>query len=382
MTRGLSLFENKGRKIHENEDGSFSVPSQTSSDLSYEVRLLGSRFVCTCPDFEQREIEFCKHIHAVRLWVASQTFLKEKPKPKVFAEDAIQCPKCASIRVIKFGHADNKQVFKCRDCGKKFREISLLRKAHYSPELVTLTLDLYFSGISLRKVARMVSAQFHIDIHYSTIYVWIEKYIPRISEYVNSLSPQLSESWHADELFVKMKRGIDHVTSDKRSYEHIAFLWNVMDRKTRFLLASKLSRYRDDNGAFQAFKEARNNSHGQYPEKIFVDGANAYKNIGVGMHVKGWNPQVIAKVGIKKPHATNNRIERLNGTLRERVKVTRGWKSMETPLAEGQRIHYNFVKPHASLEGMTPAQRAGLAIPNDWMTLLKQSINRQRTLPS
>ncbi|MDH2900653.1 MAG: hypothetical protein PXY39_06745 [archaeon] len=149
---------------------------------------------------------------------------QEKPKPKVFAEDTVQCPKCSTIRVIKFGHADNKQVFKCRDCGKKFREISLLRKAHYSPELVTLTLDLYFSGMSLRKVARTVSAQFHIDIHYSTIYVWIEKYISQIPEYVNSLSPQLSDSWHADELFVKMKRGIDHTTSDKRSYEHIAFL--------------------------------------------------------------------------------------------------------------------------------------------------------------
>jgi len=50
-------------------------------------------------------------------------------------------------------------------------------------------------------------------------------------------------------------------------------------------------------------------------------------------------------VGIKKPHATNNRIERMNGTLRERVKVQRGWKTMETPIPEGQRIHYNFVKP-------------------------------------
>ncbi len=67
MTRGLSLFENKGRKIRENEDGSFTVPSQTSNDLSYEVRLLGDRYVCTCPDFEQREIQFCKHIHATKV---------------------------------------------------------------------------------------------------------------------------------------------------------------------------------------------------------------------------------------------------------------------------------------------------------------------------
>lgn len=78
-----------------------------------------------------------------------------------------------------------------------------------------------------------------------------------------------------------------------------------------------------------------------------------------------------------RAHPNNNRIERLNGTLREWVEVTRGWKTMKTPLAEGQRIHYNFVKPHTSLEGMTPAQRAGLAIPNNWMVLLKQAIKRQ-----
>ena len=33
---------------------------------------------------------------------------------------------------------------------------------------------------------------------------------------------------------------------------------------------------------------------------------------------------------------------------------------MKTPLAEGQRIHYNFLKPHAALAGQTPAQMAGI----------------------
>ena len=71
---------------------------------------------------------------------------------------------------------------------------------------------------------------------------------------------------------------------------------------------------------------------------------------------------------------TNNRIERANGTLRERIKVSRGWKSFETQIPEGMRIHYNFVKPHEALEGMTPAQRAGIPIQNNWLTLLKQAL--------
>ena len=50
----------------------------------------------------------------------------------------------------------------------------------------------------------------------------------------------------------------------------------------------------------------------------------------------------IAKYGITKPHANNNRVERLNGTLRERVKVQRGWKTHKSAIGEGQRSYYNF----------------------------------------
>jgi len=52
---------------------------------------------------------------------------------------------------------------------------------------------------------------------------------------------------------------------------------------------------------------------------------------------------------------------------------------MKTQLAEGQRIHYNFVKPHQALDGQTPAQVAGIGIQegNKWLTLLKASITNQ-----
>lgn len=42
----------------------------------------------------------------------------------------------------------------------------------------------------------------------------------------------------------------------------IGYLWNVMDRKTRFLLASKLSKYRDVGGADRAMREAMRNAKG------------------------------------------------------------------------------------------------------------------------
>lgn len=81
------------------------------------------------------------------------------------------------------------------------------------------------------------------------------------------------------------------------------------------------------------------------------------------------NAKRIENCGIAK-RQTNNRIERMNGTLRERVKVQRGWKTKKTPLAEGNRIQYNFVKPHIALGGKTPAQVAGIDV-KGWKQLLE-----------
>ena len=362
MTRGLQLLE-QGVKIVENENGSFSVPSLTRN-ITYEVTLLQETWVCSCPDFQFREVEFCKHIHCVKTWIASK-HINEEPKPKVFADDSIQCDKCGSIRVQKYGKYGEKQVFKCKDCQHKFRD-SFLKKVKFSPELVTLTLDLYFSGLSLRKVARNINDHFDIELNYSTIYGWIQTYIPQISNYVNSLTPNLSETWHIDELFVKMKDG------DKRKGNtNVAYLWNVMDRESRFLIASKLSEKRDTNGAIQAINQAIHNSHGNLPNTIYTDALRAYRE-GIGQTL-GHKVDHIAKCGITKPHSNNNRVERLNGTLRERVKVQRGWKTHKSAIAEGQRIYYNFIKPHQALDGKTPADKINIKIKgkNKFLELIK-----------
>jgi DDE domain len=129
----------------------------------------------------------------------------------------------------------------------------------------------------------------------------------------------------------------------------------MMDRKTRFLLASKVSEARDINGAVAVFKLSRN-AHNNEPKEILTDSWRAYRE-GIAQNFK--NGDHIPKCGIGKPHANNNRAERLNGTLRERTKVQRAWKKHTTPLAEGQRIQYNFVKPDQALDNHTPAEKAG-----------------------
>ena len=74
----------------------------------------------------------------------------------------------------------------------------------------------------------------------------------------------------------------------------VAYLWNVMDRKTRFLLTSRLSTHRNVNGAVGAFNEARKVAKDSQPERIFSDGLNAYSQ--AMEYWEGENkPELVAK---------------------------------------------------------------------------------------
>ncbi|MEM0075762.1 MAG: hypothetical protein QXV84_05385 [Conexivisphaerales archaeon] len=43
----------------------------------------------------------------------------------------------------------------------------------------------------------------------------------------------------------------------------------------------------------------------------------------------------------------------MNGEVRDREKVMRGLKRMDTPILKGTQIYHNFIKPHEGLGGRT-----------------------------
>jgi hypothetical protein len=70
-----------------------------------------------------------------------------------------------------------------------------------------------------------------------------------------------------------------------------------------------------------------------------------------------------------------NFIERFQGTLKDRTKVLRGLKKPETAkkFIEGWLIHYNYFRPHISLKGRTPAQKAGIILStNNWLGVVRE----------
>jgi transposase-like protein len=56
----------------------------------------------------------------------------------------------------------------------------------------------------------------------------------------------------------------------------------------------------------------------------------------------------------------NNKMERMNGEVRDREKVMRGLKIQSTAILPGYQIYHNYFRPHEALKGKTPAEKCGI----------------------
>lgn len=69
----------------------------------------------------------------------------------------------------------------------------------------------------------------------------------------------------------------------------------------------------------------------------------------------------------------------MNGEVRDREKVMRGFKRTDTPILKGYQLHHNFIRPHESLKDATPADLAGIKIQGEdkWLTLIQNASKKQ-----
>lgn len=370
--RGMIYLEN-GFEPKEINAKTWVVPSQTGNG-TYTVHfeyVPHMRWTCTCPDFELRGIP-CKHISAVQIWKNlkekfEQLHLKVTQKIMIKDSEIRECKFCHSPNFIKYGFKNKKQVYRCKDCNRKFVDNIDFENMKYNPKIIALTLDLYFRGLSLRKVCQHLKEFYDMNISLSSVYRWIEKYIGIMNDYVNSLQPDVGGVWHNDEMMVNVGGNWE-------------FLWNCMDEKTRFQLASVVSKEKQVRDAQVVFQKAKKNCGGRKPKYIVTDGLHSYKGAINKEFLTSHNETVhLWNVGLQH-HPNNNHIERLHGTIRQREKVMRGMKIEETPIVEGHRLFYNFIKPHESLDGRTPSEEAGITIEGEkWLTLMRTAIKNQKT---
>jgi transposase-like protein len=362
--------EESGKQIAEKPDqikrideNWYQVKSQSLKfDSWYDVVFTETGLVCDCPDNQWRKAK-CKHIYAVEFSRLIRNTVWKSVSINQIETD--KCKFCSSIEIIKKGLRKNQtyslQVYQCKTCNKKFSINLGFEKMKASPQVITSAMQLYFTGESLRNVQKFLELQ-GVKITHKTVWNWIKKYVGLMESYLDQIVPNVGDKWRADELYLKVKG-------------NTKYLYALMDDDTRFWIAKQLSdtKYKEDiTPMFAKGKELA----GKKPAVLITDGApnfhDAYKKEFYTMKT----PQTthIKSITLRGEH-NNNKMERMNGEIRDREKVMRGLKKMDTPIIEGYRIYHNFIRGHEAFDGKTPADIASIKVEgqNKWITIIQNA---------
>jgi transposase-like protein len=138
---------------------------------------------------------------------------------------------------------------------------------------------------------------------------------------------------------------------------HYSWLWNLMDSSTRFWICSKITQKRTGEVARTVFKEMKQRA--PLPRAIVHDGLRSYDEAYYReLHAQeAPHIQNIRSVGSNE-NSLNPKVERLNGTVRDREVSMRGMDRAESAqeLMDAMRIHYNFIRGNQAIGGQTPAE--------------------------
>ena len=182
-----------------------------------------------------------------------------------------------------------------------------------------------------------------------------------------TIEPKVGDTWRADEVYVKIKG-------------QMKYLFALMDDKTRFWIAQEVADTKYHHDAQNLFVMGKFVTHTK-PKTLITDGLRAYKK---AFYKEFWEPYTRPKhiYAIKVAgNMNNNTMERLNGEFRDREKITRGLKKKNSSMINGYQLFHNYFRPHASLNGKTPADACGIRIEgtNKWKTLIQNAV--KKTVP-
>lgn len=255
----------------------------------------------------------------------------------------VTCKHCGSKNVVRNGTKAGYQYYLCRDCGRTFAGNNALPGMKYPPDRIATALRLFYEGLSLDKIRRELDSLYHVYPSDSTVYEWVVRYTKAAIKEAKYSSIKVGSVWIADETVIKLDKDV-----------HVWF-WDIIDDKTRFLLASHLSLTRTTKDAQKLMEKALEHA-GKTPRVIYTDKLASYLDgieltFGADTKHQQGGPFDIQK--------NTNLIERFHSTLKSRTEIMRGMQRPETAtlIMDGWLIYYNFFRPHEALRDLPPERQ-------------------------
>lgn len=289
-------------------------------------------------------------------------------------KQGIICPKCNASKVKKrgFRRTSNRQKiqrYECKACRHAFVQDQGFWKMKNHEDKITACMNLYYSGMSLRKIQSHLQMFTPKNAHFSSIYRWIVKYADMISKVTDKLP---------------VSSGIE-LMSDEMEYKRLGrqnWFVDTLDTTTRFMVSSAFIQSRTNEELIKVLKKARTKT-GNTIRVITTDALQGYpevlrKTFSLNNRFR-YGGRVTHNIVKADERGFNHKIERLHNTIRDRTKIMRGFHgSLDSAKAimKGMEIYYNYVRKHQGIDNNTPSQ---IAIPqlelgvNKWLSLIKLS---------
>lgn len=275
------------------------------------------------------------------------------------------------MKVIRNGRNRGRQLYRCKECHHQFLDNGALPGMRKPKAVVAAALRIYFDGSSLPKTGRCVREFLGVAAHASTVLRWIEKYVPMSDAFLSNFTPSLSGVWHVDETTLRFRPSrpptdwerTNRVRRPGEDWWH----WDAMDKGTRFVVGTHISKTRTWSGGLAFLRACA--ALAPRPQKIVTDDLRVYARLLNKVFYSNDPSRRVEHMHSQGGFRRNQLIERWHGTLEDRITAMRGLKSPRSKIPRGIVIDYNFLRPHLSLGGLTPAQAALIELPcNDGWT--------------
>ncbi len=279
----------------------------------------------------------------------------------------MECKYCDSANVILFGKVKGIQRYFCKDCRRKFVSGDTIPKMQTPTKCLADVLNMYYEGLSEAEIRRNLIQQDNNYVSTGSVYSWVRRFTDLATKEADKYKPNVSSEWVADESVIDL---------DGKNI----WFWDIIDKDSRFLIASHMSFTRGTKDAQELMRKAYERT-GKIPRVIYTDKLAAYLD---GIELTFGADTVHKQGGPFDVVNNTNLIERFHGTIKSRTKVMRGLRTIQSArqFLDGWLVHYNFFRPHMSLNDSTPAQVAGISFPfRNWKDICEQPYEVTARIP-
>ena len=350
------------------KEGRYKVESQSQKDKFYDVTTLEGKWGCTCKYHISGRKRHCKHIVAVQMVIMRSEAEKQDKQAKkmVISKPKEFCPHCKKkAKCWSRGNRKNQHIEPprrtCTECKRTFTDNPGAVGRHYSLKTIAWALIHRCTNASQADAAMMARGKDGRQPHESTIGRWEKDYgvmLKKISD--RFAHGRVGDQVASDELHLKVA-GIKE-----------AHMFGIIDVQSRFLIDYDTTDTKQGYDSTDLCNSVIRIT-GKKPRIVIIDALAKFAK-GVEKTLLKNNKHVIyiKDAGIRKVHVNNNKRERLNGTLKPRFMLARGFWRLRPALLDLYLPYYNLFKPHSALGGISPAKKLGLVIKTDTGRLVEE----------